>query len=56
MSSVSSTVILLGTSSADAVNLLKQLYRPLVMRGVPVIVTNHNTAELVRETLEKTRR
>jgi UDPglucose 6-dehydrogenase len=41
--------ILLGTNSADAVNLLKQLYRPLVMRGVPVIVTNHNTAELVRE-------
>ncbi len=41
--------ILLGTSSADAVSLLNQLYRPLVMRGVPVIVTNHNTAELVRE-------
>jgi len=29
--------------------LLKQIYRPLVMRGVPVIVTNHETAELVRE-------
>jgi UDPglucose 6-dehydrogenase len=28
---------------------LKQVYRPLVMRGVPVIVTNHQTAELVRE-------
>src|SRR3954447_22710908 len=28
---------------------LKQIYRPLVMRGVPVIVTNHETAELVRE-------
>lgn len=41
--------ILLGTHSADAVALLKQLYRPLVMRGVPVIVTNHETAELVRE-------
>jgi UDPglucose 6-dehydrogenase len=25
------------------------LYRPLVMRGVPVIVTTHQTAELVRE-------
>jgi len=41
--------ILLGTSSADSVMTLKQLYRPLVMRGVPVIVTNHETAELVRE-------
>jgi UDPglucose 6-dehydrogenase len=41
--------ILLGTSSAEAVSMIKQLYRPLVMRGVPVIVTNHNTAELVRE-------
>src|SRR4051795_8468107 len=28
---------------------LKQIYRPLVMRGVPVIVTNHETAELVRQ-------
>jgi UDPglucose 6-dehydrogenase len=41
--------IVLGTNSADAVNSLKQLYRPLVMRGVPVIVTSHATAELVRE-------
>ncbi|MGE0404890.1 MAG: UDP-glucose/GDP-mannose dehydrogenase family protein [Candidatus Korobacteraceae bacterium] len=41
--------ILLGTTSADAVALLKQIYRPLVMRGVPVIVTNHETAELARE-------
>jgi len=41
--------ILLGTSSSEAVMTLKQLYRPLVMRGVPVIVTNHETAELVRE-------
>ena len=41
--------ILLGTSSAAAVSMMKQLYRPLVMRGVPVIVTNHETAELVRE-------
>jgi len=41
--------ILLGTSSAPAVMALKQVYRPLVMRGVPVIVTNHETAELVRE-------
>jgi UDPglucose 6-dehydrogenase len=41
--------IVLGTSSAAPVLLLKQIYRPLVMRGVPVIVTNHETAELVRE-------
>src|SRR5207302_7374745 len=41
--------IILGTGSSDAVLKLKQIYRPLVMRGVPVIVTNHETAELVRE-------
>jgi UDPglucose 6-dehydrogenase len=41
--------ILLGTSSSQAVQTLKQIYRSLVMRGVPVIVTNHETAELVRE-------
>jgi UDPglucose 6-dehydrogenase len=41
--------IVLGTNSAQAVAALKALYRPLVMRGVPVIVTNHETAELVRE-------
>lgn len=41
--------IVLGTSSHDAVLALKQIYHPLVMRGVPVIVTNHETAELVRE-------
>jgi UDPglucose 6-dehydrogenase len=41
--------IVLGTGSAAAVAALKQLYRPLVMRGVPVIVTNYETAELVRE-------
>jgi UDPglucose 6-dehydrogenase len=41
--------IILGTTSSDAVLKLKQIYRPLVMRGVPVIVTNHETAELVRE-------
>lgn len=41
--------ILLGTDSAQAVQILKALYRPLVMRGVPVIVTNHETAELARE-------
>jgi UDPglucose 6-dehydrogenase len=40
--------IVLGTASADAVLALKQIYRPLVMRGVPVIVTNFETAELVR--------
>ncbi|HJX84681.1 MAG TPA: nucleotide sugar dehydrogenase [Candidatus Angelobacter sp.] len=41
--------IVLGTSSSAAVHALKSLYRPLVMRGVPVIVTTHETAELVRE-------
>ena len=41
--------ILLGTVKGDPVSLLKTLYRPLVMRGVPVIVTNHATAELARE-------
>lgn len=41
--------IVLGTNSTQAISTLKALYRPLVMRGVPVIVTNHETAELVRE-------
>ena len=41
--------IVLGTNSNAAVTALKSLYRPLVMRGVPVIVTTHETAELVRE-------
>ena len=41
--------IILGTSSTEAVATLKQIFHSLVMRGVPVIVTNHETAELVRE-------
>ena len=41
--------IVLGTNSSAAVSSLKALYHPLVMRGVPVIVTTHETAELVRE-------
>ncbi len=41
--------IVLGTDSQEAVLALKQIFHPLVMRGVPVIVTNHETAELVRE-------
>ena len=41
--------IILGTSSNDAVLTVKQIFHPLVMRGVPVIVSNHETAELVRE-------
>jgi UDPglucose 6-dehydrogenase len=41
--------ILLGTASNEAVLIVKQIFHPLVMRGVPVIVTNHETAELVRE-------
>jgi len=41
--------LILGTSSSEAVQVLKQIFHPLVMRGVPVIVTNQATAELVRE-------
>jgi UDPglucose 6-dehydrogenase len=41
--------IVLGTQSHDAVLALKHIFHPLVMRGVPVIVTNHETAELVRQ-------
>jgi UDPglucose 6-dehydrogenase len=41
--------LILGSGSNEAVQTLKQILHPLVMRGVPVIVTNHETAELVRE-------
>ena len=41
--------IILGSTSQEAVHSLKQIFHPLVMRGVPVIVTNQATAELVRE-------
>jgi UDPglucose 6-dehydrogenase len=41
--------IVLGTDSNEAVMAIKQILHPLVMRGIPVIVTNHETAELVRE-------
>ncbi|MDP9161965.1 MAG: nucleotide sugar dehydrogenase [Acidobacteriota bacterium] len=41
--------IILGTTSSDAVQAIKHIFHPLVMRGVPVIVTNHETAELLRE-------
>jgi UDPglucose 6-dehydrogenase len=41
--------LILGSSSNDAVHILKQIFHPLVMRGVPVIVTNQATAELARE-------
>jgi UDPglucose 6-dehydrogenase len=41
--------IILGSTSVEAVHMLKQIFHPLVMRGVPVIVTNHETAELVRQ-------
>jgi len=41
--------LILGSNSAEAVQILKQIFHPLVMRGVPVIVTNQSTAELVRE-------
>jgi len=41
--------LILGSTSTEAVQVLKQIFHPLVMRGVPVIVTNQATAELVRE-------
>jgi UDPglucose 6-dehydrogenase len=41
--------LILGSNSSEAVQILKQIFHPLVMRGVPVIVTNQATAELVRE-------
>ncbi|ABF39307.1 UDP-glucose/GDP-mannose dehydrogenase [Candidatus Koribacter versatilis Ellin345] len=41
--------LVLGTTSHDAVDVMKQIYRPIVMRGVPLIVTSYETAELVRE-------
>jgi len=41
--------IILGTASSEAVLSLKQIFHPLVMRGVPVLVTNFETAELARE-------
>jgi UDPglucose 6-dehydrogenase len=41
--------IILGTPSSEAVTALKQIFHPLVMRGVPVLVTNYETAELARE-------
>jgi UDPglucose 6-dehydrogenase len=41
--------LILGSNSNEAVQVLKQIFHPLVMRGVPVIVTNQPTAELVRE-------
>jgi len=41
--------IILGTGANEAVLAIKQIFHPLVMRGVPVIVTNHETAELIRE-------
>ena len=41
--------LILGSNSTEAVQVLKQIFHPLVMRGVPVIVTNQATAELARE-------
>jgi UDPglucose 6-dehydrogenase len=40
--------LILGTASSEAVLMLKQVFHPLVMRGVPTIVTSHETAELIR--------
>ena len=41
--------LIMGSTSSEAIQMLKQIFHPLVMRGVPVIVTNQSTAELVRE-------
>jgi UDPglucose 6-dehydrogenase len=41
--------LILGSTSNEAIQVLKQIFHPLVMRGVPVIVTSQATAELVRE-------
>jgi UDPglucose 6-dehydrogenase len=41
--------IILGTTSEAVVKGMKQLYRPLVMRGVPVVNMNYESAELVRQ-------
>lgn len=41
--------LLFGTNSPQVVGTLKIIYRPVVLRGTPVIVTNAETAELVRE-------
>lgn len=41
--------LLFGTRSPQAVATLKLIYRPLVARGTPVIVTSPETAELVRK-------
>jgi UDPglucose 6-dehydrogenase len=41
--------LIMGSSSNEAVQVLKQIFHPLVMRGVPVIVTSQATAELARE-------
>ena len=41
--------IILGTLSEAVVKAMKQLYRPLVMRGVPVVNMNYESAELVRQ-------
>lgn len=34
--------LILGSNSNEAVQMLKQIFHPLVMRGVPVIVTNQD--------------
>jgi len=41
--------LLFGTSQPEVVATMKIIYRSLVMRGTPVILTNRETAELVRE-------
>jgi UDPglucose 6-dehydrogenase len=41
--------LLFGTNQPEIIATMKIIYRSLVMRGTPVILTNSETAELVRE-------
>ncbi|MDR3764913.1 MAG: nucleotide sugar dehydrogenase [Acidobacteriota bacterium] len=41
--------LIFGTEEPWIVSTMKVIYRSLVMRGIPVILTNRETAELVRE-------
>src|SRR5690348_16476823 len=41
--------IILGMTSEAVVKAMKQMYRPLVMRGVPVVNMSFESAELVRQ-------
>lgn len=40
--------IVVGVESEEALNLMKEVYAPLIERGFPFIVTNRRTAELIK--------